>query len=77
MQANATNFQLNSIFDSIRHNGSKIIKQLNKQHKHQSISELEFQIHNFDIYTENHVLMPNHNKYSYLILVLTQSNGNI
>ena len=30
-------------------------KQINKQHKHQSISELEFQIHNFDIYTENHV----------------------
>ena len=61
MQANAANFQYNSIFDAIRHNGSKFIKQLNKQHKHQSISELEYQIHNFDIYTKNHVLMPNHN----------------
>ena len=55
MQANTTNFQYSSIFDSIRHNGSKIIKQLNKQHKHQSISGLTFQIHNFNTYTENHV----------------------
>ena len=62
MQANATNFQYNSIFDAIRQNGSKIIKQLNKQHKHQSISELEFQIHNFDIYIQKIMfLMPIHN----------------
>ena len=32
---------------------------MNKQHKHQSISELEFQIHNFDIYTENLVFDAN------------------
>ena len=31
------------------------IKQINKKHKQQSISELTFQIHKFDIYTENHV----------------------
>ena len=47
MQANATDFQYNSIFDYIRHKWLKISKQLNKQHKHKSISELEFQIHNF------------------------------
>ena len=49
MQANATEFQYNSICDSIRHNWLKISKQINKQPKHQSISELEFEIHNFDI----------------------------
>ena len=32
---------------------------MNKQHKHQSISELEFQIHKFDTYTENHVFDAN------------------
>ena len=37
----------------------KISKQINKQHKHQSISELTFQIHNFDTYTENHVFDAN------------------
>ena len=55
MHANATNFQYSSIFGSIRHKWLKIIKQINKQHKHQSISGLEFKIHNFDIYTKNHV----------------------
>ena len=68
MQANATNFQYNSIFDAIRHKWFKIIKQINKQHKHQSISELEFQIHNFDTYTKIMFLMPNHNNKPYLIL---------
>ena len=45
----------------------KISKQINKQHKHQSISGLEFQIHNFDIYTENLVLRPIHNNKSIYI----------
>ena len=67
MQANATNFQYSSIFGSIRHNGSKIINQINKQHKHQSISELESQIHNFDTYTKIMFLMSNHNNRPYLI----------
>ena len=34
---------------------AKISKQINKQHKHLSISELEFQIHNFDTYTKNQI----------------------
>ena len=55
MQANETNFQYNSIFGSIRHKWFKIIKQINKQHYHQSISDLTFQIRNFTTYKENHV----------------------
>ena len=48
----------------------KISKQLNKQPKHQSISELEFQIHNFDIYTKNHVFDANSQQCVLTILVL-------
>ena len=59
VQENVTNFQYSSIFDAIRHKWFKIIKQINKQHKHQSISGLEFQIHKFDTYTKNHVFDAN------------------
>ena len=45
MQANATNFQYSSISVQLGIMVQKFIKQINKQHKHQSISELEFQIH--------------------------------
>ena len=51
MHANATNFQYNSIFDQFGYMIQHLINQtIIKQHSHQSISELEFQIHNFDIY---------------------------
>ena len=48
----------------------KIIKQINKQYKHQSISGLEFQIHKFNIYTKSHVFEANSQQYVLAILVL-------
>ena len=48
-------------------------KPIIKQHNHQSISELMFQIHNFDTCTENHVFDANSQQsvLSILVLVLT------
>ena len=74
MQVDATNFQYNSILGAIRQKWLKISKQITKQHKHQSISGLELQIHNFDTYAKITFLMPNHNNRPYLILVLTPVN---
>ena len=75
MQANAINFQYNLPFGSNWLYGSNLINQtIIKQHNHQSISELEFQIHNFDTYTKIVFLMPIHNNRPYLILVLTPVN---
>ena len=80
MQANATNFQYSSIFGSIRHKWFKMIKQINKQHKHQSISELEFQIHNSIHIQKNHVFDANSQQCVltiYKFWFSHQSNGNI